>query len=223
MKRLSTIFFLLTFLTLRSSSAAKKIASAVSDDATRAKQHFLQERSLSSSRSNNVWNIISNMDEYKTGRIFTQNQGKATFSSFHFLVLPIWWNDETNNKVTEVHDIKSVLDGAVDDFTKQSFKKFRLTYEILPQWRINISKFNPRWFGTKNACFSHVASRGYVQGIDFDGIIMIHNEAASGIFDHSGGGLATVNGDFATMATSLDWRITRHEIGKYSVHRMTTR
>ncbi len=212
MARLSTIFFLLTLLTFKSSSIANETASTVSDIAKRTKHHGLQERSLSSSRSNNVWNIINDMNEYKSGRIFTQN----TFSKFHYLVLPIWWSDESNNQATRVDQIKSALDGAVDDYKKQSFKKFSLTYEILPQWRIGVSKINPRWFGTRDACFNYVASRGYVQGRDFDGILMIHNEAASGIFDHSGGGLATVNGDFATMSTPLDWKVTRHEIGKYS-------
>ncbi len=207
-KELGAILLFLASGTFKSSTEENEIVTDVhsmnSDGAIRAQQ---------GSRSDYVWSIIDAMDEFKTGRIFTQSEGKATFTSFHYLVLPIWWKDEWV-PATGTYQIVTALDQAIDDYTKQSFKKFSLTYDLLPQWRSTVSKYDTRWFGAQNACFNYVASLGYVQGRDFDGIIMVHNEASSGVFVRSGSGLATMNGNFATMATPLNWKITRHEIGK---------
>ncbi len=214
-KELGAILLLLTSGTFKSSTeneTAADVPSIVPGDVFRAQQD---------SRSDYVWSIINAMDEYKTGRIFTQQGGKKTFTSFHYLVLPIWWKDEWV-PATGQWQMVQALNGAIDDYTKQSFNKFSLTYEILPQWRSTVSKYDTRWFGAKNACFNHVANQGYVQGRDYDGIIMIHNSASSGIFVRESAGLATMNGDFATMATEVDWKVTRHEIGKF-IHNIHTR
>lgn len=150
----------------------------------------LQERSLSSDseRSSNVWNIINTMDTYKNGRIFSADgNGRPTFTSYHYLVLPIWWSEEYSTSI-DVDEMMEALDGAIANHYNQNWGKLEITYEILSQHRLDQSKYNPRWYGTYLSAQRAVTNQGFIKGEDFDGIMMIHNAAASGMFKYDGGG-----------------------------------
>jgi len=174
-----------------------------------------QRRSLSSDseRSNNVWNIINTMDTYKKGRIFSaDSNGRPTLTSYHYVVLPIWWSEENSSSI-DVDEIIEALDGAIANHYNQNWGKLEITYEILSQHRLDQSKYNPRWYGTFLSVERAIANQGFAKGQDYDGVMMIHNAAESGMFQYDGGGYGEVNGDFATLCTGLTWNVGRHEIG----------
>lgn len=158
-----------------------------------------RRRSLSYSRSDYVWEIINTMDSYKQGRHFSKDDlNRSTLTSFHYLVLPIWWKDETTVTMP-LAPIREALDGAVENHFNQSWGKFKITYDILPQEMISKSMSNPNWYSTMRSCRDIIQNQGLVEGEDYDGIIMVHNLALSGRFSYRAG-YGELNGNFITMS-----------------------
>lgn len=141
-----------------------------------------------SRRSNHVWDIINTIDSYKNGRIFTSGgNDRPTLTSYHYLILPVWWSDESSTPI-DVTNVNEALDGAIANHYNQSWGKLEITYEILPQQQIDQSKQNPRWYGTFLSAEKVIREKGYIKGQDYDGLIMVHNAATSGMFQYDGGG-----------------------------------
>ena len=90
-----------------------------------------------------------------------------------------------------------------------------VTWEILPQTKINIKSTSPGFGNTEREARAIVSDMGYVKDIHYNGIAMVYftKSIESGPFEGAGGGWAGVNGDFMWLSYRLHLDVTRHEIG----------
>lgn len=143
---------------------------------------------------------------------YKRSGGRPRFSSFHYLVVPVRWSDE-NSADMNIANIQTAMDKVVKNFSNQSWNRFNLTYEILPQTRlIDWSTGNNRFWGVKNSLDGIVKSSGYTKGQNYDGILMIFNPSRGGAYNWAGG-KAEMNGAYATASYPVHYDIVRHEMG----------
>ena len=128
------------------------------------------------------------------------------------MVMPIWWNDESQSDQMNLVDSQSVFSDNNQYYKDMSWNKMDVTYEFLSQSVLNVSKASPSFSDTDTAARDALTSLGKVQGVDYDGICLIYNVADSGPFSGYGG-WASVNGDFMWNSYQLGINVLRHEIG----------
>lgn len=162
------------------------------------------------------WDIFENRDFSKDAPLFTTDGTTLTLSRFKYLVLPIWWSDEPENCPATNQDpssIAPIMNKNIEYYHQMSWNKFDLSYEILPQQKFTVSSENPGFGETEDAAFDLLETLGYEQGDgSFDGVILTYSLAQNGPFS-GGGGWGNVNGPFTWMSYSIDFSVTRHEIG----------
>lgn len=167
-------------------------------------------------RQADVWNKIKTMEDYKGGRIFTDNNGDGpTLSNFHYILQPIWWSDQNSADPSlkmDMSNTESVMERNLNYYRDMSWNKMDVTYNILAQQQLSVSSVNPSWSDTEAAARALIESQGYIEGVDFDGIILIYYVAQNGPFSGHGG-WGNVNGPFTWMSFDTDFAVTRHEIG----------
>jgi len=174
--------------------------------------------------------LYATKDDSKVKQIWSQDGGsRPTFTSFHHLVLPVWFGDEDPNDPESqmvASRIKLVLDQNKEYYRKMSFDSVDLTYEILEQKQFpSLNSRTATLDDSKEKMREHTRSLGYEKGDgSYDGLMLLYN-IAKGKGDHSfSGGLANVNADdpFLWMSYALyDWEtganidfgVTRHEFG----------
>jgi hypothetical protein len=169
-------------------------------------------------RQTDAWKMIDNFEAYKTDRIFgsgVPSDSRKTFSSYHYIVLPIYWKGKTLEHL-EMSSIERVLEKTVENYSSQSFGKFNLTYELLPQTEFTLSW--PSYGQARSAATALIKDlKSYEISVDYDGILFIYPPQGEGGNFCCDVGAADVGGTFATVGFSPDlqymYQITRHELG----------
>lgn len=143
----------------------------------------------------------------------------GTLASFHYLVLPMWYQDESPQEPYDKTVVESTLDETVQYYTDMSWGKHQLSFELLPQVQLNLTIVNPTLNEAKAEARAHVESLGRVLGADHDGVVLLYARANSGDMAN-GGGWGSVNGGFTWMSLPTGFRVTRHEVGRVAHHRI---
>ncbi len=132
----------------------------------------------------------------------------------------MWWSDEnqTNSSLLMDLDIIDVaMAKAVEYYSDMSWGKMQISYDVLHQQKLDVSSVNPNLISSRKSCERLLLSQGYKKGENYDGVVLIHHLAKSGIFSNNGG-LGLINFGFtwvSWMEQKLDqyYKIFRHEIG----------
>jgi len=168
-------------------------------------------------RQADVWETIGTLESYKTvSRIFStaSSDGKKTFSTYHYKVLPIYWNGKTSDVWDmDLEIIRSQVQMAVENHSSQSWGKLKVTFEVVPQTEHVLA-----WAGRLGHAIAGaeniLSSMGYTKREDYDGIIMVyHGLGGSGDYCCSGG-KAFLGGVFGAVSYESSWRVLRHEMGR---------
>ena len=96
----------------------------------------------------------------------------------HYILLPIWWSNESPSDPSLAMDpsqITSIMDENNDYYQDMSWGKVSVTYSILDQFQVDVSDVSPGFDDTREATRNRVASLGYVDGEDYDGLVFMHS------------------------------------------------
>ena len=99
------------------------------------------------------------------------------------------------------------MNKVVEYYDEMSWGAMKMTYEVLPQASIMATKkiFQAKWHVEK-----HVKDEGYVEEVDYDGIIFVFWESSSAL--NWSGGAGMLNNDFIWVSySSFTWKVIRHE------------
>ena len=187
---------------------------------TETKRAAHQSRSLirnPEDRQADAWNLINTFESYKKDSVYelAGSDGRKIFSSFHYIVLPIYWNGKTWDHM-DMENISTMLDMTVQNFASQSFGKLDLTYELLPQTELPVSSTNSL---TQAMRYSETIIKNmtdYDKGTDYDGIMVVYHPLGGSGDLCCRAGKAFVGGSFMVVSyTDIDtmYRLTRHEVG----------
>ncbi len=126
--------------------------------------------------------------------------GRLTLKSLKYIILPVWWSEEEGDTSFNVDpaQIEATYSANRQYYKDMSWNKMDVTYEILPQAAIGISKANPGMGNVQDETKLKVAEAGKVEGVDFDGISVAYWKADNGNLAN-GGGWGSVNGLFTWM------------------------
>ena len=146
------------------------------------------------------------------------NNDRPTLTKVRYLVQPTWWRNLDQNDpslLMDVNAIDSAMSEAAQYYLDMSWGKMEITYEILPQRKLDITSWKPKLYGVKRAVENAVANQGYVEGVDYDAIIFLYHPARRGDLKDSTGAKGQTNGNFIWAGVdSISYKIFRHEIGK---------
>ena len=163
-----------------------------------------------------IGNIVIDTDNILMLQIlhFYSNNRK-TFSSFHYMVVPIYWNGKTGeSEAMDKIALFSNMDKAVNNLMAGSWGKLKLTYNIVEQTEhilASASAVNQASWGAEDI----LNKLGYTKNVHYDGIILIYNTLGGNGSFCCNGGKANLGGTFATVSYSTsNWTIIRHEIGR---------
>jgi len=166
------------------------------------------------------WENYMKVDDWKDSDIFKPGpEGRPVLADFKYIILPIWWSDEDENdpeKIMDLSSIEDVMYTNYDYYEEMSFDSIQVTFQILNQTKFSISSENPD-FGDTGA-----AAKAYLDTTDntYDGIILVSHLAQDGPCQGEGG-WGNVNANevpFTWMSYRLDFRVTRHQIGRNFGH-----
>jgi hypothetical protein len=143
------------------------------------------------------------------------SNNRKTFSSFHYMVVPIYWNGQTGeSERMDKTALFSNMDKAVNNLMAGSWGKLKLTYNIVEQTEhilASASAVNQASWGAEDI----LTKLGYTKNVHYDGIILIYNTLGGNGSFCCNGGKANLGGTFATVSYSTsNWTIIRHEIGR---------
>ena len=143
------------------------------------------------------------------------SNNRKTFSSFHYMVVPIYWNGKTGESETmDKTALFSNMGKAVNNLMAGSWGKLKLTYNIVEQTEhilASASAVNQASWGAEDI----LTKLGYTKNVHYDGIILIFNTLGGNGDFCCNGGKANLGGTFATVSYSTsNWTIIRHEIGR---------
>jgi len=143
------------------------------------------------------------------------SNNRKTFSSFHYMVVPIYWNGKTGeSEAMDKTALFSNMDKAVNNLMAGSWGKLKLTYNIVEQTEhilASASAVNQASWGAEDI----LTKLGYTKNVHYDGIILIFNTLGGNGSFCCNGGKANLGGTFATVSYSTsNWTIIRHEIGR---------
>jgi hypothetical protein len=173
-----------------------------------SRMHSAYSETTSTQRQKDVWNAIQNFPSHKTSSLFDQ----GTLTNFKYIVLPVWWNDESQSNQMDLVVSQSVFSDINQYYKDMSWNKMDVTNEFLTQAVLDVSMSSPGFSETDTAARDILSSLGKVKGVDYDGICLIYNVADAGPFSGYGG-WASVNGDFMWNSYQLGVSVLRHEIG----------
>ena len=161
-----------------------------------------------------MWEYVEGMEDYKASSpLYSGSEGDLTLTSMKYLLLPIWWSDEDPNdpaKTMDPNQLEDIMQQNQDYYADMSWNAMDVSFEIMPQTLFPVSSESPDFGETSDAARTIVDEAGYVDDVDYNGIVLIYFVAQSGPFSF-GGGWATVNGDFIWMSYQLGLAVTRHE------------
>jgi hypothetical protein len=143
------------------------------------------------------------------------SNNRKTFSSFRYMVVPIYWNGQTGeSERMDKTALSFNVDKAVNNLMAGSWGKLKLTYDIVEQTEHILSspsRINQASWGAEDI----LTKLGYKKNVDYDGIILIYNTLGGNGAFCCNGGQANLGGTFATVSYSTsNWTIIRHEIGR---------
>lgn len=99
------------------------------------------------------------------------------------------------------------MNKVVEYYDEMSWGAMKMTYEVLPQTSIMATKkiFQAKWHVEK-----HVKDEGYVEEVDYDGIIFVFWKSSSAL--NWAGGAGMMNNNFIWVSySSYTWKVIRHE------------
>jgi len=173
----------------------------------------------------NVSDILLELDDSKNTNygVYTNDElsNTPTLTKFHYMILPIWWSDINTSDPTFLMDAQSInptLEQVKLYYEQMSFGLFELDWTILDQAVLPVASTNPSFDETENSARSLLNSKGFVDGTDFDGIMLLYFTSQSGPFSGAGG-WGGVNENFLWMSynsadsSPIDYYVTRHEVG----------
>lgn len=156
------------------------------------------------------WDLDWDSFRQKT-RIWSGPDGDRTMANFHYLVLPMWYNDESPQEAYDQSILQEVLNMTTQYYTDMSWGQHALSFELLEQVELNLSMAEPLLGDAKTLAKAHVASLNITIDVDYDGIILIYKQALAGNMAN-GGGYGEVNGVFTWMTLPGGFAVTRHEV-----------
>jgi hypothetical protein len=125
----------------------------------------------------------------------TLSGGRPTLSRFHLLVIPTYWDGEAvdNNYVKK--DVENWMKNTADFYKNMSWGKNTVTWEILDRVILKgVTKKNADFDNSEQATRSIAEKKGYVEFVDYTGILMFYNQAADQSPFNFWGGYGKVNG-----------------------------
>lgn len=158
--------------------------------------------------------IFATIEDFKDeSSVWTgsDSSSRKTLSEMHYLVLPMWWQDESPKAPANLDSVRAVLDATVQYYSDMSFGKHSITYEILTQTILGVSKSGSSLNDSAAAARDHIAELGRIEFVDYTGVILLYNhEVASEPYGF--GGWGSVNGNFVWMSLSGKFDVLRHEV-----------
>ncbi len=122
---------------------------------------------------------------------------RITLKRLKYVIQPVWWKQEENDSSFDVDEsqIEDTYDDNKQIYKDMSWNEMKVSYEILPQQKIGVSKTKPDMNDVKEKTRQIVQDSGYVEGVDYDGISVTYWKANDGNLAN-GGGWGSVNGLF---------------------------
>lgn len=140
----------------------------------------------------------------------TEN-GRRTLSKMRYLILPIWFNDEAQTPA-DTSKIITVMEQTKAFYSDMSWNRHEISWSILNQVRLDISRTNPTLTAVSDAAQQHILTLGMKYPDTHTGIIITYNVAAAGDLSFSGG-WGAINGNVTWMSMPPSYSVTRHEVG----------
>lgn len=136
------------------------------------------------------FNAAKNVD----GLWDVSTSGRPTLDKSHLIVLPIWWDGAIQGPTFNRTECNQILEKNRNYYLEMSWNKHDITWEfwdriVLTGVTSSMADFN----NTKNVTRTYVASKNYVEFVNYTGIVFLHDLTSQSPFNFSGG-WGTVNG-----------------------------
>ena len=113
--------------------------------------------------------------------------GRPVLERAHYIILPIFWEGESQDSLMEKNLIQQGLDQIQQQYAAMSYGKHTLTFEIWDQSVLQgVTRQNADFGNSEQAARDYVASQGYIEFSDYTSIILMYNTAAQGPFRGAG-------------------------------------
>jgi len=156
---------------------------------------------------------MSTFPNMSTFLLCSSGDDRKTFSGFHYMVLPIYWSGKVWDSLKmDKTLLESHMEAVVDNYAKMSWNKLNLTYTLLDQTEFTMASTDKFW-AAKSAAMTLLENQGYVHEQDYDAILFVYHPLGGNGDFCCEGGLAALNGPFATVTYKPSMQVTRHEIG----------
>jgi hypothetical protein len=140
-----------------------------------------------------AWPSFDSTKKEKSMWNTTLSGGRPTLSRYHILVIPTYWDGEKADNNYVKKNIEDSMKNTADFYKNMSWGKNTVTWEILDRVILKgVTKKNADFDNSEQATRSIVKKKGYVEFVDYTGILMLYNLADQGPFAN-GGGWAGVN------------------------------
>lgn len=153
-------------------------------------------KSAMKSDRNSIFANLASIESFKASQPSlwsTSHNGRLTLSKLHYVILPVWYADETQTAF-DASTTAAIMRRVAAFYQQMSYGKFKLSWEILDPFPLTgITKGNPSLGSVQIAAEAHVKNLGLVNPIDYDGVITMYNQAQAGDLAN-GGGWGTSNG-----------------------------
>ena len=170
-----------------------RIDDGIYNDARPGPSHDIQHQYHTSpntrqgSRQKEVWDFISTFDSYKTSASYTNVNGKPTLTKFKYIIVPIWWSDMDTSDPDNAMDPDKVVASFI--YNQQYYIDMSwgilpngVTFQALEQQLFTVSSEAPNFGETDQSTRDLLDSKGFVKGVDYDGICLMYFLSQSGPF-----------------------------------------
>lgn len=127
------------------------------------------------------WRIFENWESFKSkDSVWSGTGSRRTLSNVKYLVLPIVWSDDSATAYSE-QELRDIFDSVAAYYARMSWNKLSLSYQLLDQATIDVSKANPGYQEVERAVRRYITDDLMLtEFIDYDAISIIYSRADNG-------------------------------------------
>ena len=127
------------------------------------------------------WQIYNNWESFKTrDSLWSDSGSRRTLTNVKYVVLPIVWSDDSATPYDE-QGLRDALDDVSAYYSRMSWNKHSLSFQLLSQATIDVSKSNPGYLEVERAVRRYITDTLMLtEFVDYDAISIIYSKADNG-------------------------------------------